>query len=316
MKAAAGLIAIVLAAGVVATAVGGAGAGLVVGLASGSAMAFGGVMSTRAAVVVTLLLGAAAALGTSVSERPWLAGAAVGATVLATAPASAYSAGMLMLAPLITLVLAVTDRGLVWWQAGLWGVVGGLVGLAIAAVMKYAKRAPNPLPWPVAWRHAVVLAVAAGGSIIVAESLGLPHGYWVTVALLVALRPSPDERGAYVAPRIIGTLLGAGLAVVVVLLVDPGLLMPIAFGFLVALAAYAMSGSYLMQTLFLTPALLILMSYGDDTGTAIELTLGRVLYTVIGAGLVGVLAWALQRWDARPSPTPSRTGRASGRDGS
>jgi len=63
----------------------------------------------------------------------------------------------------------------------------------------------------------------------------------------------------------------------------------------------------------LTPALLILMPHGDDSGTTIELTLGRVIYTVIGAGLVGELAWAMHRWDERATPSPSDTDTAAPR---
>lgn len=293
------LIAVVLFAGGAATLIGGTAAGLVVGLASGSAMGFGTVMPVRAAAAVTLVLGAAAGLGAAVAGDPWLSGLAVGVSVLATAPATAYSAGMLMLAPLITLVFAATERGFTWWQAGTWGVAGGLVGLAIAAIMKYGRRPPTPVTWALAWRHAAVLALAAAASIILADLLRLPHGYWVTVTLLVALRPIPEERDAYVGPRIAGTLLGAGVAIVIVLLIPSGLLLAAAFAFLVALAAYAMSGNYFMQTVFLTPALLVFMSQGDTKGTAIGLTLGRVIYTIIGALLVGLIAWGMQRWDDR-----------------
>lgn len=249
--------------------------------------------------MVTVVLGAAAALGAAVSEQPWLSGLAVGVTALATAPANAYSAGMLMLAPLITLVFAVTDRGLAWWQAGFWGVVGGLVGLGVARFLKYGKHPPKPLPWNTAWRHAIVLALAAGGSIAIAELIGEPHAYWVTVTLLVALRPIPDERSAYAWPRIAGTLLGALLAVILVLLLPANLLMLAAIGCLLALAAYAMSANYFMQTVFLTPMLLLFMTSGDPAASAIELTLGRVFYTLIGAALVALLAWGMTRWDQR-----------------
>jgi hypothetical protein len=270
---------------------------LVVGLASGSAMAFGTVMSTRAAVVVTVVLGVAAALGAATSGLPWLSGLAVAVTALATAPANAYSAGMLMLAPLITLVFAVTDRGFTWWQAGFWGMVGGLAGLAVARFLKYGQQPPRPLPWPIAWRHAVVLALAAGGTVAIAELTELPHAYWVAVTLLVALRPIPDERSAYALPRVAGTLLGALIAVVLVLLLPANLLMLAALGCLLALAAYAMSANYFMQTLFLTPMLLLFMTSGDPAEAAIELTIGRVFYTLIGAALVTLLAWGMTRWD-------------------
>jgi hypothetical protein len=293
------LIGLVVLVGAVAQAVGGPTASVAVGLSAGAAMAFGTVLSTRAATMVTLVLGAAAALGAGVTGHPWLSGLAVAVMVLATIPANAYSADMLMLAPLLTMVFTVTDRGWPWWQAGLWGVVGGVVGLGIAALMRFGKRPPQPVPRALAVWHAVVLAVAAGGSVATAELLGLEHGYWVAVTLLVVLRPSAAARGALIRPRIIGTLAGAALALALLWLLPAGLLLLVAFGFLIALAAYAMSGNYVMQTLFLTPMLMIFLSVGQDAEATVELTGGRVLYTLLGAALAASLAWSLDRWDRR-----------------
>lgn len=293
------LISVVVAAGLIAQAIGGTTASLVVGLSAGSAMTFGTFMATREATAVTLVLGGAAALGAGASGQPWLGGAAVSLMVLVTAPATAYSAGILMLAPLLTMLFAVADRGWPWWLAGLWGVGGGLVGLAIAALMRFGKQPPSPLPWGLAWRHAIVLAIAAGVSVIVAEQLALDHGYWVAVTLLVALRPVPEERMAYAVQRIWGTLAGAAIALITVWLLPSGWLMLAAFAYLVALAAYAMSGEYFMQTMFLTPMLMIFLSSGDNTQATVELTLGRVYYTIIGAVLAAALAWAMAAWDRR-----------------
>jgi hypothetical protein len=298
LRASVQLIGVVLIAGLVAQAIGGTTASITVGLAAGSAMTYGTVMPTRVAAVVTLVGGAAAALGAAVSGDPWLSGFAVAAMVLITAPASAYSAGALMLAPLLTMVFAVVDRGWPWWQAGIWGVVGGLVGLLIAGILRFGKRPPVRLPWRVAWRHATVVAIAAGASIVLAESLSLGHGYWVAVTILVVLRPLPEERTGYIIQRIWGTLLGAFIALVTIWLVPSGWLMPAALVFLVVLAAYAMSGNYFLQTAFLTPMLMIFMS-ANDKGTAIELTIGRVLYTVVGVLIAALLAWVMHLTDRR-----------------
>jgi hypothetical protein len=269
-------------------------------------MMFGTFLPTRAAVAVTLVLGAAAALGAAVYGQPWLSGAAVALMVLVTAPATAYSAGILMLAPLLTMLFAVTDRGFPWWLAGLWGIVGGLVGLGIAALMGFGKAPPSPLPWELAWRHAVVLAIAVGISLVAAELLATEHAYWVAVTMLVALRPVPGERMSYAIQRIWGTLAGSLLALLTVWLVPSGWLMIAAFGYLVALAAYAMSGNYFMQTLFLTPMLMIFLTSGADKEATIELTLGRVYYTIIGVLLAAALTYLMAMWDRRADGNPGR----------
>lgn len=301
LRAAAQLIGVVLIAGLVAHAIGGINASITVLLAAGSAMTYGTVMPTRVAAVVTLVGGAAAALGAAVSGDLWLSGLAVAAMVLLTAPASAYSAGALMLAPLLTMVFAITDRGWPWWQAGIWGVVGGLVGLLIAGMLRFGRKPPTRLPWRVAWRHAVVVAVAAGTSIVLAGLLSLGHGYWVAATILVVLRPLATERASYIVQRVWGTLLGALIALVSLWLVPSDWLVPAALAFLVVLAAYAMSGNYFLQTAFLTPMLMILMS-ANDRGAAVELTLGRVLYTVVGAAIAALLAWVMLVTDQRAVP--------------
>jgi hypothetical protein len=299
LKASAVLIGIVLVPGFLASAIGGITASVTVGLCSGAAMSFGTLMSARVAAAVTLALGAAAALGSLAAGDPWLSGLAVAVALLLTAPANAYSAGMLMMAPILTMVFAVTERGWPWWQAGAWGVVGGLVGLAIALLMRFGRRPPQPIPRPLAWRHAVVVAVAAGASTVVAELLQLPHGYWVAVTLMVVLRPVAGERRAYVRQRLAGTLAGAVVALVIVWLLPADLLLVAAFASLVLLAAYAMSGSYFMQTLFLTPMLLIFLSVEDEAGATVALTFERVVFTVVGVVLAVGLAVVMERWDER-----------------
>lgn len=61
---------------------------------------------------------------------------------------------------------------------------------------------------------------------------------------------------------------------------------------------YTVGGAYLMQALALTPMLLICASLGDiDRG--FELTLERVLFTVIGVAAAVLLALLLHRWESR-----------------
>jgi MFS family permease len=299
LKASAFLIAVVLVPGAIAQAVGGLNASVTVGLCSGAAMSFGTLMRARTAALVTLALGAAAAAGALVAGYPWLSGLVVCLAIVLTAPANAYSAGMLMMAPILTMVFAVTERGWPWWRAGMWGVIGGLIGLAIALVMKFGQRPRQPLPRALAWRHAIVLGVAVGVAIVAAELLGLGHGYWVAVTLIVVLRPVPGERRDYVRQRLAGTLLGAAVALAVVWLLPTSLLLPAAFVFLVVLASYAMSDNYFMQTLFLTPMLLIFLSADGAAQVTVELTLQRVAFTVVGVLLAAGLAWTMERWDER-----------------
>lgn len=293
------LIAVVLIPGTIASMVGGLNASVTVGLCCGAAMSFSTLVATRTALLITLALGAAAALGAAVAGNVWLSGIAVGLAIIATAPANMYSAGMLLMAPILTLVFAVTDRGWLWWQAGIWGVIGGLIGLGIALLMKFGQRPPEPMNSTLAWRHAVVLGIAAAVSIIVGELLELDHGYWITVTLMVVLRPVPGERRDYLNQRLAGTLVGAVIALITVWVLPENLLMVAGFVYLVILAAYAMSGNYFMQTMFLTPMLLLFISADSQAEVTVGLTFGRVVFTVIGAAIALVIALAMAKWDEK-----------------
>ncbi len=116
---------------------------------------------------------------------------------------------------------------------------------------------------------------------------------------MVVLRPVAGERRDFVTQRVAGTLAGAGLALLVVWLLPPNLLLAAAFAFLVVLASYAMSGNYFMQTMFLTPMLLIFLSAGQGDEATVDLTAGRVLYTLVGAALAILVALVMERWDER-----------------
>lgn len=61
---------------------------------------------------------------------------------------------------------------------------------------------------------------------------------------------------------------------------------------------YSMGGSYLMQTLALTPMLLIFASLGD-VERGFELTVERVLFTLVGVAAAVLVALLLHRWERR-----------------
>jgi hypothetical protein len=133
--------------------------------------------------------------------------------------------------------------------------------------------------------------LAEGGLPLGGPAAGLDHG---------------GPRGEFVAGGVgvavllrhaAGTLLGALLAIVLVLALPRNLLLLAAINCLIALAAYAMSANYFMQTVFPAPMLLLFMTSGDEAEATLKLTLGRVFYTLIGAALVARIAEGMNSWD-------------------
>ncbi len=82
------------------------------------------------------------------------------------------------------------------------------------------------------------------------------HGYWVAVTLVVALRPLPEERRDTLEGRLLGTLLGALIALAAALFLPTWGAAIVAMICLYVMVMYAMGGSYFMQTLFLAALLL------------------------------------------------------------
>ncbi|MFP2934453.1 FUSC family protein, partial [Pyxidicoccus sp. 3LG] len=134
----------------------------------------------------------------------------------------------------------------------------------------------------VIFRHALRLGIAAALATALTRGLGLNHGYWVIITVIVVLQPYAGltlQRGLQ---RAAGTLLGAALAAgLVVLVKDPGvILLAIVVLFAVAISVQPLSLSAFQ--VLLTPALVLLAEL--QTGDW-ELAGVRLVNTVLGAVL-------------------------------
>ncbi|MEV8181109.1 FUSC family protein [Specibacter sp. NPDC078692] len=126
----------------------------------------------------------------------------------------------------------------------------------------------------------------------------IPHGYWVAVTVLMALRPLANQRRETLNGRLIGTFLGAVIALLAVLLLPFWGALIVAGLCLFFLIWYSAGGAYLMQAMVLTPMLLIFASLGD-LERGLELTIERVIFTIVGIAAAVLLALLLRRWASR-----------------
>ncbi|KOT30787.1 hypothetical protein ADK41_31865 [Streptomyces caelestis] len=65
---------------------------------------------------------------------------------------------------------------------------------------------------------AVIRALAVGGTVALAFGLDLPHGYWMPIAAVVAMKPSLEQAVLVSAQRLAGALIGAAAAALLLLL--------------------------------------------------------------------------------------------------
>jgi uncharacterized membrane protein YccC len=149
------------------------------------------------------------------------------------------------------------------------------------------------------FRHAVRLAVAVPVAALLAQWWGLPRGYWLPFAVVVVLRPDYSTLYSRGIGRVIGTLVGAVGAALVVSALHPD---PALNTFLVALFAWlsyaTWSAGFSASVAAMTALILTLLTSGsaDPFSTALD----RLLEVSLGA----VIAWlAYLVW-----PTPPRAG--------
>ncbi|MFB6809036.1 FUSC family protein [Streptomyces sp. NPDC056387] len=209
-----------------------------------------------------------------------------------------------------------------WAQALAWA--GGSALWIALTFAEWLFRGRRDLPQPVAElpgdtsrrkltgplaAFAVIRALAVGGTVALAFGLELPHGYWIPIAAIVAIKPSLEQSTLVAAQRLAGSLIGA-LAASLLLLLPAGEtgLKEFAMkrGLEVVALVLLMHGvgirflNYALYTAAIAAGVLILVDLPQPSDYAAEGY--RVLWTVCGVGiglLVMVLAGLLAPHTAR-----------------
>jgi hypothetical protein len=199
----------------------------------------------------------------------------------------------------------------------LWFAAGAVAGLALMAA---ARRGAKPVPvGPAALSavrsallhdarvrgYAIRLAVAVGLGSLFYRLVDLPHGYWVPLTTLAILQPSVRSTRVRSLQRTAGTLVAAGLIVVITLATDRSWpILACAAG--AAFLLYALhERGYFWLVVLLTPTVLLMISAIDFEGDTVALdrignsTLGIVIGLMFGE-IAGV-ARAHGRAPSRPA---------------
>ncbi|MFL6280642.1 MAG: FUSC family protein [Vicinamibacterales bacterium] len=148
-----------------------------------------------------------------------------------------------------------------------------------------------------ACRHALRLAVAVGVAAATYRALQLPRGYWMPMTALLVLRPDFHETFARGAARMAGTILGGGVATLIVRELHPG-----ATALTVLLLAFVwccyatFRVNYTLFTIAVTGyVVFILMLSGVGEMTAVRL---RAIDTVAGGCIALIIYAAWPTWAA------------------
>ncbi|MGA7922398.1 MAG: FUSC family protein [Thermoplasmata archaeon] len=142
----------------------------------------------------------------------------------------------------------------------------------------------------VAYEMPVALAVGAG--FLLGVELGLPRDFWIMLTVLVALRLDILSTLAYSTMRILGTVGGATVALVISIATANGWLLGVALAVAVTLMAASRAVNYIIFAFTLTIFVILLLDLVFAGGPYFAEV--RILDTVIGGGialLTGSLLW-------------------------
>ena len=187
-----------------------------------------------------------------------------------------------------------------------FAILGGALGVLVGKRLGTKPTVPGNAKW--AGHEAIAGAVVAGlfvAGTSIAVAMGMPHGYWVALTLIVVIPPiaqgDDTKRGK---ERLIGTV--GGLLIVIPLSLVP--LPQWAFyliGFALLIPAFAiMRKNYTYYAFFESAAVVMLVSAGSDL---VGLDAARIEASVIGVALVAVaavaIAWGVRHVTASDVPT-------------
>jgi uncharacterized membrane protein YccC len=148
-----------------------------------------------------------------------------------------------------------------------------------------------------AFRHALRLALAVPVAELIANALGLPRSYWVAFAVAVVLKPDYSSLFRRGLGRVVGTILGATLAALIVGGLHPDTAVTVVLVALCAWAAYSLwRASFAVAISFVTALVLFLISTTqvDTLSTATD----RLIDTVLGGAIALGIYMAWPTWSS------------------
>jgi uncharacterized membrane protein YccC len=137
---------------------------------------------------------------------------------------------------------------------------------------------------------ALRLMISMGVAALVSQEFALQRSYWVMLTVAIVLRPDFGSVFARALQRGLGTVVGAvlGALIIVVVPYGPWLLLPLAV--LAGLLPYGRDRNWGLFSTFLTPLVVILIDLLDKSGW--PLALDRLIDTLLGCAIVLLVGYA------------------------
>ena len=174
-------------------------------------------------------------------------------------------------------------------------------GAQVRAAQGWATLRANLTLKSSVFRHGLRFGTASAVAVAVYTLFALPIGYWITLTVSVILRPSAGDSLARTSQRVLGTVLGGIVAIVLANLFPHPLTLVLLLVPLTVVMMAVLPANYGLFVFFLTPWIVLYKDIGQpgDWGLA----LWRIANTLIGAGLaLAAIHWVLPRWEREQLP--------------
>lgn len=268
----------------------------------------GSYRSIFAKILISAPLGALGYLLGYLGSLPW--GAVVVlmmvvgfASVLLSTESRALSIGTLQTLLLASIALGVPAIS-PFWEPALLYLVGALFYALVLGVEvlirgwhaqdeptktapSTASHASNTTSLPTAFAFAVCLGAAYSIHWFNHEA----HWFWVPLTVGLVMKPDFGSIRDRAVQRIIGTLVGVLIGALALALIPKGLALIILMSLLAGILPWAMQRSYVLQAIFLTPLILILVDIIVPGTRDIDYGMQRLIDTGIGGIIVVVLGF-------------------------
>lgn len=276
---------------------------------------------TRVLLIVSILYASIYACGVviSISHILVVPLLALGLFIISYFTVYPRALNLLMFASLV-FVIAISTHGanltlagqhfLLFFAGGLWAIVGGMIFLVRKTSKQQRTVAADPfqeqhqpkLTWQDKFRplrsnltvhsthfqYAIVFAITGAVAMLITQWFDLSEGVWVLITVVVLLLPAYSEISftrTMIAHRIIGTIIGAVIAIIIIDNVQNIWLLTLFFFFFTtAFISFVKIKNYAFVVIFMTPVILLLIDISHPT-TSSTTSLERIQNIFIGCVL-------------------------------
>jgi uncharacterized membrane protein YccC len=158
----------------------------------------------------------------------------------------------------------------------------------------------------VLFRHALRLAIVATIAEVLASTLHISTGYWITLTAVVALKPNYGGTSQTTLQRVLGTVLGGIIGIAIVTLIHNSWVIGGCLLLLIVTAVAVRPLSFSLFITLLTPAIILLLNVTSKGGWQIGVL--RIVDSLAG-GLLALLGSYLlfPRWERQQLPAQLET---------